>query len=371
MAFHPILRALRPAVWRSLTTDVLDTAKAAAYSGMLMLFPAFLVLTTLLAVVPAGYRLLDELRTVSQQFLPADTMSLLQSYFEERKDFSQQVLLSAIVLTVFAAWGVMATLMAGFRRAYCLPRRGGRRTALGRGWGPWERRLRALLLVPIALIPLSLASAIIIFGRPIESWMVDHSGHDLRPIVLFLWRMARWAMALLTSSAVLGTVYHFGTNSREHWRNVLPGAITATLLWFPCTLAFGLYVTRMADYSIVYGSLGTAIATLVWLYLTAFSVLLGAQLNGELYRGRMKALIRPRTVHVVSPADPAPPCSAPAQPPDLRDPAVPEEILILNAPGMDAPGMDMSGMDAPELNAAELNAAGMDPRGMPREVSGP
>lgn len=325
-----ILRSLRTAIWQAIGNDVLDTAKAAAYSGMLMLFPAFLVITTLLAVLPAGNGLLDELRTASEQILPADTMSLLQSYFHAQRAFSVQVLLSAVSLTVFAAWGVMATLMAGFRRAYRLPRRGSRNSTRKGSWSPWERRLRALLLVPITLIPLSLASAIIIFGRSIEFWMIDNAGHDLRPVVLFFWRLARWTLALLTSVTVLGTVYHFGTNSREHWRCVAPGAITATLLWFPSTLAFGVYVTRMADYSIIYGSLGTAIATLVWLYLSAFSVLLGAQLNGVLYRERMKELILHRTVHVVAPATSAQPSTATVAEPS----AVPEDVLILDSPEM-------------------------------------
>jgi len=295
MVLAGFLRSLRSAAWQAMGNDVLDIAKAAAYSGMLMLFPAFLVLTTMLALVPAGNNLLSELRTASEQFLPADTMSLLQSYFQTRRAFSFQVLLSATSLSGVAAWGVMSTLMDGFRRAYRLPRRsrkrGAKATADG-SWGYWEQRLRALLLVPIALIPLSLASCILIFGQPIEHWMIDNSDHELRTIVLLFWRLVRWSLALATSAAVLGGVYHFGTNSRERWTYVAPGAITGTLLWFPVTLAFGLYVTRLADYSVIYGSLGTAIATLVWLYITSFSVLLGAQLNGVLYRERRRRAIQ-------------------------------------------------------------------------------
>ena len=333
MALNGILGSLRTAVWRAIGNDVLDTAKAAAYSGMLMLFPAFLVLTTLLAVVPAGNNLLDELRAASEQVLPADTMSLLQSYFQARKAFPVPVLFSAITLSFFAAWGLMATLMAGFRRAYRLPRIVSRYHSRGHSWGPWERRLRALLLVPIALIPLSLASAIVIFGKPIEHWMVDNAGHDLRPIVLFFWRLVRWILALITSTAVLGTVYHFGTNSREHWRNVLPGAIMATVLWFPCTLAFGVYVTRMADYTVIYGSLGTAIATLVWLYLTALSVLLGAQLNGVLYRERKRDLILHRKTYIDTPAlqETRP---SPSEAVRGISPEMPEDVLILDSPEM-------------------------------------
>jgi membrane protein len=108
--------------------------------------------------------------------------------------------------------------------------------------------------------------------------------------VLVVWRLARWTLAVVTSVAVMGTIYHFGTQRKEHWAWVGPGALAATLLWFPLTLAFGWYVTRVADYTMIYGSLGTGIATLVWLYLTSFSILLGAELNGVLYRERQSRL---------------------------------------------------------------------------------
>jgi membrane protein len=283
MVLAGFFRSLRSAFWQSLANDVLDNAKATAYSGMLMIFPAFLVLTTLLALIHARSAVLDEFRTASEQFLPADTMSLLQSYFETQRVFSLQLLLSATFLSCLAGWGVMSTLMDAFRRAYRLP---------VNGWTYWQQRVRSLLLVPIALVPLSLATFVVIFGRPIEHWMITNSQYGLRTIVLVLWRLLRWSLALVTCVSVLGAVYHFGTNSRETWTRVIPGALTATLLWFPVTLAFGVYVTRVADYSIIYGSLGTAIATLVWLYITSYSVLLGAQLNGVLYRERRRTAIR-------------------------------------------------------------------------------
>src|SRR6202035_702309 len=136
-----------------------------------------------------------------------------------------------------------------------------------------------------------------------EQWMIENSQHELHIFVLLLWRLARWSLALLTSATVLGALYHFGTRTRESWICVAPGAITSTLIWFPVTLAFGLYVTRVADYSIIYGSLGTAIATLVWLYITSFSVLLGAQVNGVLHRERKRGLIRSRNAARRSPVE--------------------------------------------------------------------
>jgi len=248
---------------------------------MLMLFPMLLVIATLLAQVDEGPTLIGEVRALSEQFLPSDTMDMLQGYLLARHNYTHQVILSATALALFAGLGVMLSLMEGFRRAYRLP---------VNGWGFWARRLRSLLLVLIALVPLSVATIVIVFGHQIELWMIDKTGHGMHHFVLFFWRMLRWSIALLTSTAVLMVVFHFGTRRKEHWGWVTPGAIAGTLIWFPSTLLFGWYVTRMADYTLLYGSFGAGIATLVWLYITSFSVLLGAEFNGVLYRERQLLL---------------------------------------------------------------------------------
>ncbi len=268
---------VRAAVLRALDHDVVNTAKAAAYSGMLMLFPALLVVTTLVAQVEEGSRLMGGLRALFEQFLPPDTLDLLQSYVLSRPLRSTQLLISAATLSAFAGLGVTLSLMEGFRRAYELP---------AHAWGFWDKRLRGLLLLPIALLPLSVATLLVVFGHQIEIWMIDNAGYDLQNMVLVLWRLARWTIALATSMAVLTVLYHFGTRRKEGWLWVAPGALAGTLIWFPATLAYGWYVTRLANYSRFYGSFGAGIATLVWLYLTSFSVLLGAELNGVLYAER-------------------------------------------------------------------------------------
>ena len=256
-------------------------AKAAAYSGMLFSFPAILVLTTLLAQVPEGTTLVGQVRGSLDQFLPAGSMDLLQSLLESKHFSSVKVLLSATSLSVFAGLGLMLSLMEGFRRAYELPRS---------EWSYPQRVGRAFLLVPIVLVPLWLASLLLVFGHEIEAWMINNSVHELRYIVLLFWRMVRWALAVATSAAVLSALYHFGTRRGEHWKWVIPGALGATAVWFPATLLFGWYVMRVADYSMFYGSFAAGIATLVWLYITSLSALLGAELNGVLFRARQERL---------------------------------------------------------------------------------
>jgi len=271
----------RKALLLALDHDMFGVAKAAAYSGMLFSFPALVVLTTLLAQVPEGTSIVGEVRGSLDQFLPAGSMDLLQSALETNQFYSTKVLLSATSLSIFAGLGLMLSLMEGFRRAYELP---------AGEWSYGHRLLRAFMLVPIVVIPLWMASLLLVFGQQIEGWMINNSNHELRSIVLVFWRLARWALALATSVTVLAALYHFGTKRGEHWKWVIPGALGATALWFPATLLFGWYVTRVADYSMFYGSFAAGIATLVWLYITSLSALLGAELNGVLFRGRQERL---------------------------------------------------------------------------------
>jgi membrane protein len=265
---------IREALYQAFAHDVVNTSKAAAYSGMLMFFPALLVTTTLVAQVEEGTSLVGETRIVLEQFLPPDTLDLVQDSILTHHLRSGPVILSAAGLSLFAGLGVMLSLMEGFRRAYRLP---------PESWSFWSRRLRGLMLVFIVLIPMTVASLVIVFGRQIEWWMIQNAGHELRHFVVISWRAARWSVSFAAILAVLSALYHFGTRRTEHWRMVLPGAVAGTIIWFPATLAYGWYVTSVANYTRIYGSFAAGIATLVWLYITSFSVLLGAELNGVLY----------------------------------------------------------------------------------------
>jgi len=268
------LEKFRLALGTSLSHDVFGTAKAAAYSAILCLFPTILVLTTLLALTPESDSVRGEMRAAFAEVLPNDTMSLLHDYFTNQKARSEQVLTSAILVSLIAAMGMMLSLMEGFRRAYDLPRR---------EWSFWVERGVALAMIPLCLGPLAFATVTVAFGHQIEQWAIENSFHVLGPVVLFLWRIVRWSIGLLTTIVVLAMIYQFGTPRRRAWRYVLPGASGAALIWFLATLGFGFYLTRFADYSVVYGPLGAVVATLVWLYIASLSVLIGAEFNAHLF----------------------------------------------------------------------------------------
>lgn len=284
-------------------------AKAAAYSAILSIFPALLVVTTLVAMTPSQDDIRGALRSSFQQVLPPDTMQLVQTYFIYYHARSVRIVWGSVFVSIFAAMGVLLSLMEGFRRAYRLPRG---------SWGFWRERLVALLLVPGTMVPMAAATVFLAFGHSIERWMIDNSYHELHTYVLLFWRFTRWAIALVASVMSLALIYHFGVPRqrrpsssgkfslmRGRWRETLPGAAMATVSWFLATLLYGWYVIRFSDYSIVYGSLGAGIATLVWLYLVSLSVLIGAEFNAQLFPLPESSRAAPSQNGDVFPEDPA------------------------------------------------------------------
>src|SRR5665213_3696604 len=137
---------IRKAVLAAFAHDVLGTAKGAAYSAILCLFPTILVITAALTRVPQMLSVRSELLISFSELLPPDTMTLLRTYFDNQRVRSEQVLLSSTLISLIAAMGVMLSLMEGFRKAYELPRR---------EWPFWVGYLVALALIPSCLVPMA------------------------------------------------------------------------------------------------------------------------------------------------------------------------------------------------------------------------
>ncbi len=241
---------------------------------MVALFPALIVASAAIGVLPDTAPIRYELAVFFDRVLPSDVSPLLASYFSvtEHTSTSAKALLPAVLVSVSGASSVIATFMEGVRRAYDLP---------VDCWTFLQRRGRALILVPMSLIPLAGASVLVVFGHYLSLWMAMHSMPQVRMLVYGVALIIRWTVALTGSVGLVGLLYHMGIPMRQNWRKTLPGALLATVMWFVATLAFGWYVTRFANYSKVYGSLGAGIALLFWLYLISLSVLIGAEFNAQ------------------------------------------------------------------------------------------
>ena len=143
--------------------------------------------------------------------------------------------------------------------------------------------LIAFLLVIFALVPMTFATLLVALGSKVETSILFYTAREYSPYILMMWGAIRWAIAILTSIAVIALIYHNAVPRTQPWHSVIPGATLATGMWFSATLLFGFYLRHYADYSIIYGSLGAAIALLVWMYMVSLVVLVGAEFNAMLF----------------------------------------------------------------------------------------
>ena len=269
--YHLVERALD----RAARHDLFNLAQSSAYSAMVSLFPALIVAAAVIGQLPDTAPLRFQLSVFFDRILPSDVSPLLQGYFVDAPHHSRsaRVLVVAFIVSVSGASSVIAKLMEGLRRANDLPRN---------CWSVWTRRGRAYLLVPLSLLPFVITSSLVVFGHIIVVWLALHVMSSARVTVYLVALLIRWIVALAGSVGLIALIYHMGTPMQQSWKRTLPGATAATIMWLLSTLAFGWYVTRFANYSQVYGSLGAGIALLFWLDLIALSLLCGAEINAQL-----------------------------------------------------------------------------------------
>jgi len=277
-------RLFRLSIWRAFEHDAFGTAKASAYSSIFTFFPALLVLGSVVATLNRGEVYLREISYALGTILPAGSSTAL-SYLRGSTDRPVGLLITTSLLTVWSASGVIVSWMDGFRRAYQLPKT----------WGIIQERVIAFSLVLMAGIPMTFSTVLVAFGSRIEMRILFLIGHEFGPLILLLWGAIRWAIAIMTSVAVIQLIYHNAVPRTQPWHTVLPGAVLATAMWLISTALFGWYLQHYADYSVIYGSLGVGIALLVWMYLISLAVLIGAEFNAMLFPRCLTKIPPPRT----------------------------------------------------------------------------
>jgi len=170
--------------------------------------------------------------------------------------------------TLVAGTQMMRLMIEGFRMVY------GDHTRSSL----WSRNVRALILLTATIVPWFLAATLIVFGHELRDWLISQLEMPL--FVGALWSVLYVLAELFLAMSVLMFIYRVGRPGSGSWRAVLPGAALATLLWWLVSSALGFYM-RWVPAAVVYGNLAAAIGLMVWMYLTATVVLLGAAFNAQ------------------------------------------------------------------------------------------
>jgi membrane protein len=280
-----LLRLLRRAAVAAYKDNALGIAKAAAYSGLLAFFPVLTTLAALLAEAQAQ-ALGRILSRVLAQVLPPEVAPLIVARFVSHGGKPVSLLVAATLLSLWAASGLTTSLMDGFQAAYRVPR----------SRGVVRHRVIAILLVFAAVLPAVGASSLLVFGERAERYVLQSLGflpvgETLRGGIVVVSRLVRYAIALGAVVLVTSLMYHYGPDRKRRFGETWAGAVLATMLWWGATAGFAWYVRNIANYSVMYGSIGAAIALLVWIYVLAVIALVGCEFNAERIRA---GLLPPR-----------------------------------------------------------------------------
>jgi membrane protein len=269
---------LRQSLISTLDDGCFGFAKAAAYSALLSFFPVLTSAATILVQTRAEF-VSATLENFLSQIVPPGTEDLVVQQFRVMGERPTGFLVAAGFISLWAASGVIKSLLEGFQAAYRVPR--------NRGFVHQSRV--AISLVLLSAVPLLCASLLIVFGGQVERTVLHWMKVDpfLTPFA-WVWqdasRIARYALAFFTTTTVTALLYYYGPYRKQRWDGVWRGAILATVLWFLATLGFAWYVRNLARYNVMYGSIGAGIALLVWMYLIALIALIGCEFNATAER---------------------------------------------------------------------------------------
>ena len=195
----------------------------------------------------------------------------------------ESLLALAGFVSLWAASGLILSLIEGFNAIYSVRTN---RTLI-------KGRLVAIALVFSAVAPGLGATSMMMFGDRTEMWLVSSLGMVSKGQRLIGWvgvlgTLMRYLVALGATTATTLLLYRFGPVRKQYFRNVWPGAVMATSLWLLATLGFSWYVRNIANYNLLYGSVGAVIVLLFWMYLLAVIALVGCAFNAQRERIRTK-----------------------------------------------------------------------------------
>ena len=268
------LQEIKRALWRTyedvLRNHTLQMAAALSYYFVISLFPALIFLSAVVSYLPIP-DLFNQALSLMGTFVPADSMGLVRRVLSDVITPHRGTLLSfGLLATLWAASGGVSSAMEALNIAYDV-----------KDDRPfWKTRPLAIGLTCLIGVLLLTALAVMIVGPEFGDWLAARV--HLNSLFAATWPFIHWVVAVGFTVLAIEVLYYLGPNVKQRFTATLPGALLAVAFWIGLSYALGLYFRSFANFNKTYGTLGAAVALMVWLYWTSFAMLLGAELNAEL-----------------------------------------------------------------------------------------
>ena len=268
--------ALKRTVKEFRTDNLTDWAAALTYYGVLSLFPALLVLVSLLGLV--GQSATEPLVENVGTFAPGAAKDIVATAVENLERSQGAAGVALVVGLLAALWSASAYIGAFMRAANAI-------WDVEEGRPVWKTIPLRLAVTLVMLVLLAISAVGVIVTGPLARRVGDLVG--VGETAVTVWDIAKWPVLVVIVSFMLALLYYATPNVRQPgFRWVSPGGILAVVVWILASAAFAFYVASFGSYNETYGSVAAVIVFLVWLWISNIAVLLGAELNAELERGR-------------------------------------------------------------------------------------
>ncbi|WP_375091023.1 YihY/virulence factor BrkB family protein [Peribacillus sp. RS7] len=249
---------------------VTGLAAEQAYYYLLALFPLLILLLSILPYLNIDIQTaLDTIKT----FMPAETMEVIEkNIINILSERNGGLLTFGFLGTIWSASNGMNAFIHSMNIAYDVEE---------------TRNFIKARFISIVLTLGLVVAFIVMLGLPVFGKVIIDLLQQVIPIpeeMQILFSLLRWVIAVVVISLVLTFLYRFAPNKSFPIKHVIPGAVTATVLWLGISLGFSFYISNFANYSSTYGSLGGVIILMIWLYLSGLIFVIGGEINAILHR---------------------------------------------------------------------------------------
>ena len=263
-----VLRGGYLMVQRYLRHNVGIQSAALAFYLLFMIFPFLIFISALLGLLRldvAGILL------ALGEILPRGVVDLIEVYLTYvSRNPSPHLLVFGLVFSIYFPMRATNSLMRSVRTAY----------HLGPPRGPARHVLKTLLYTVMLIVTIAAALALMTVGDRVLSYAVVH--FRLPGFVAEAWARLRFPAVAVLCYFALFFLSAMAQDGRQPWRNIWPGTLAALTAWMAVSWLYAFYVDNIANYSLLYGSIGTVIALMIWLYMSSVVLIMGAELNGTI-----------------------------------------------------------------------------------------
>ncbi len=256
----------------SLTTR----ASSIAFHFFMALLPAIIFFFTLIPYIPVN-NFQEGILSLSKDIFPEDVYNVLESTLKDMfKKRSALTFIGFMIAMIFSTNGFNAMIIA-FNETY--------HTVETRSW--LERRIVALVLVIIIFILLTTAISLIVFSRVGVRKLVE-TGMMRIDLTYYLLMAGKWIIVFALIFSAISFLYYLAPSRKSQWRFFSAGSTLATILTVLTSLIFSYFFNHFGQLNKFYGSIGTLIMTMLWLYFNAIALLIGFELNASIKNARLE-----------------------------------------------------------------------------------